>query len=243
MKIVVFVLSLIFPLLASANPVPDFPFVIVTEKLNLDVKPDLATIGFSILAYDKSSEAAMNDLTKATAKMLDIVGNYMIPISQLESTQVDKSTKRAKRDGTYNLEVLGYEVRQGFSLRLTDLDKYPALMNALIRLDGLQNIDALFKTSTEDEYKEQMIAELSTKARNKADALAKAQSRKVKSVYGITSEGNFANAYAVFSLEYRSQDYEVAMELGRGSYGRELVMAVPEYIKVGQRITAIYELK
>ncbi len=86
-----------------------------------------------------------------------------------------------------------------------------------------------------------MIVELSAKARKKADSLANAQSRKVKRVYGITTEGDFGQAYAIFSLEYNPQTYSVAMDAS--SYGMELVMAVPKFIKVGQRITAIYELK
>ena len=114
-------------------------------------------------------------------------------------------------------------------------------MNDLIRLDGLQNINAIFDTTKENEYIEKMILDLSAKARKKADSLAKAQSRKVKSVYGITTEENFGQAYAIFSLEYNLQGFAMAMKAD--SYGMELVMAVPEFIKVGQQITAIYEIK
>jgi len=241
MKLAVLVASFVISLSAIANPVPGFPFVIVTEKLEQEVKPDVAIVRFSILAYEESSNKAVEQLTKSTAMMLEALKKHGIQISQLESTQIDKSTKRARKDGTYNLEILGYEVQQGFNLTLTELDKYPGLMNELVRLDGVQNIDAFFETSKEEEFKEKMITELSAKARKKADALAQAQSRKVKNVYGITTEGNFGQAYAIFSLEYNPQEYALAMEAD--SYGMDLVMAVPEFIKVGQRITAIYELK
>ncbi|BBM00233.1 SIMPL domain-containing protein [Microbulbifer sp. GL-2] len=240
MKFIVSALSLVMSLAVTANPVPDFPFVIVTEKLEREVKPDVVKVRFSILTYEQSSNRAMEQLTKFSALMLEALKKHGVPTSSLESTQIDKSTKRARKDGAYNLEVLGYEVQQGFNLRLTNLDKYPSLMNELIRLDGVQNIDAFFETSKEEEYKEKMITELSAKARKKANALAQAQSRKVKSVYGITTEENFGQAYAIFSLEYNPQEYALAM--APNSYGMDLVMAVPEYIKVGQRITAIYEL-
>ncbi|WNZ58526.1 SIMPL domain-containing protein [Microbulbifer sp. MKSA007] len=212
----------------------------VTEKLEQKVKPDVAKVRFSILAYEQTSNRAMEQLTKSSALMLEALKKHGILISSLESTQIDKNTKRARKDGTYNLEILGYEVQQGFNLRLTNLDKYPSLMNELIQLDGIQNIDAFFETSKEEEYKEKMITELSAKARKKANALAQAQSRNLKSVYGITTEENFGQAYAIFSLEYNPQEY--ALDMAADSYGMDLVMAVPEYIKVGQRITAIYEL-
>ncbi|KIO36728.1 SIMPL domain-containing protein [Shewanella sp. cp20] len=241
MKYVIAALSLIISMSVFANPVPEFPFVIVTEKMEQEVKPDLAKVRFNLLAYDKSSDNAMEQLTKLSAQMLEILKNNGIPMSNLESTQVDKSTKRARKDGAYNLDILGYEVQQGFNLRIADLTKYPNLMNQLVRLDGVQNIDAFFETTRENEYKEKMIVDLSLKTRKKADVLAKAQSRKVKSVYGITTEENFGQAYATFSLEYNPQAYALAM--AADNYGMELVMAVPEFIKVGQRITAIYELK
>jgi uncharacterized protein YggE len=241
MKFIVLAFSLTISLSVFANPVPKFPFVIVTEKLEQEVKPDLAKVRFSLLAYDKSSGKAMEKLTKFSAQMLEVLKNSEISISNIESTQIDKSTKRARKDGAYNLEILGYEVQQGFNLRITDLTKYPTLMNQLIKLDGVQNIDALFETTREEEYKEKMIVDLSLKARKKADVLAKAQSRKVKGVYGITTEENFGQAYATFSLEYNPQAYALAM--AADAYGMELVMAVPEFIKVGQRITAIYELR
>jgi uncharacterized protein YggE len=241
MKYILLALTLIVSFTVFANPVPEFPFVIVTEKLEQEVKPDLAKVRFSLLVYDKSSNTAMDQLTNISVQMLEILKSNEIPISNIESTQIDKSTKRARKDGAYNLDILGYEVTQGFNLRITDLTKYPSIMNQLIRLDGVQNIDAFFETTQEEEYKEKMIFDLSLKARKKADVLAKAQFRAVKSVYGITTEENFGQAYATFSLEYSPQAYALAMDVG--SYGMELVMSVPQSIKVGQRITVIYELK
>ena len=41
--------------------------------------------------------------------------------------------------------------------------------------------------------------------------------------------------------EYNPEEYSLAMVAD--SHGMKLVMAVPEYIKVGQQITAVYELK
>lgn len=242
MKYILLAASLLFSISTTANPVPEFPFIIVTENLEKQVKPDLAKVRFSILTYDKSSEKAMEYLTKTSALMIEELKEYGIDISQLESTQIDKNTKRDQKDGAYNLEILGYELQQGFVLKIADLTKYPSIMNGLIRLDGIQNIDALFETVKEDEYQEQMIIELSIKARKKADTLAQAQSKKVKSVYGITTEGNFSQAFAIFSLEYKPQSHTLGY-MSKRSYDMDLVMAVPEFIKVSQQITAIYELK
>jgi uncharacterized protein YggE len=238
MKFIVLAISFMFPLLGMANPVPTFPFVIVTEKIDQKVKPDLAKINFNIVAYAKTSNKAMEQLTKDSVEMLEVLRKHEIPISNLESTQVEKDIKKAIKDGVYSHEISGYDVYQVFHLRLTDLEKYPGLMNDLVRLDGVRGIQARFETTKEGEYKDRMIVELSAKVRKKADTLANAQSRKVKRVYGITTEGNFGQAYALFSLEYTPQ-----VSYSRSSDRTALVMAVPKSIEVSQRITAIYELK
>ena len=241
MKHVILILSFLISFSVLANPVPEFPFVIVTENLEKKVKPDLAKINFTLLAYDKSSSKTMESLTNSSALILDLLNEKGISISSLESSQVDKSIKRARKEGVYGLEILGYEMTQDFVLTLNNLEIYPSVMNALIKLDGVQGADALFETTKEDEYKEEMIMDLSVKARKKADMLAEAQSKKVKGVYGITTEGNFGQAYAIFSLEYDPVMYDLAMR--GGSNRGNLIMAVPEYIEVAQQITAIYKLK
>ncbi|WP_299946924.1 SIMPL domain-containing protein [uncultured Microbulbifer sp.] len=241
MKFVLLFISMMLPLSVLANPVPDFPFVIVTETAQEKVKPDLASIRFELIAYEKDSEKAMASLTRSSVKMLELLKEHDISVSQLESTQIDKRTKRARKEGVYDLEILGYEVEQSFTLELNTLEKYPAIINALVSIDGIQKVNGFFETSKKEHYRDKLIVELSQKTRKKADTLARAQSREVKSVYGITTEGHFGQAYAIFSLEYSPT--MSAMVGSPDYYGMDLIMAVPEYINVQQRITAIYELK
>ena len=241
MRIGLLLSIIIFVFPAWANPVPEFPFVIVTETLDKKVKPDYVKIRFNLLAYESSSEKAIESLSKSSIQILKVLQKYEITDKDIKSTQIDKNTKRARKDGAYNLDILGYEVTQGFNVELENLSNYPEIMNGLVKLDGVQNLDAFFETKKRKEYQDEMIVELSQKAREKADALAQAQARKVKSVYGITTEGTFGQAYAVFALEFKPSEIMTAYDVSK--YGMDLIMSVPEYIEVNQRITAIYELK
>lgn len=84
-----------------------------------------------------------------------------------------------------------------------------------------------------------MIESLSSKARERADALAEAQSRSVAQVYGITTETDFGRSYARFSFEPDPG----TLAVGTGYRGDDLVMMVPSRIEIGQSITAIYQLE
>lgn len=242
MRQLIFVIAILLPAALTANPVPDFPFVIVSEPLEKKVQPDFAIVYIDVIAYDEHSEAAMASLVKSSTGLIDTLKQYDIPLSQIESFQVSKTTRRARKEGVYYLEILGYEVSQRFKLTIKDLSKYSSLIDKLVRLDGIEDVDALFRTNKEETYKTEMIQELSDKVRNKATALATAQSRKIKRVYGVTTESNFGMAYGVFSLEYSPATY-AALKIGDVSAGAGIIMAVPDYIEVRQQITAIYELE
>lgn len=239
MKPMIIILFLFSSVIANANPVPEFPFIILTERIEKRVQPDVVKIRFGLIAYSTTSTEALENLRTAGRSVIELLRKYEVPISLLESTQIDKNTKRARKDGVYSLDILGYETSQSFKLKMNDLEKYPAFMNELISIDGVSGIDAFFESSNEEEHKAELIQELSAKARQKADILARAQSKSVKSVYGVTTEGSFGEAYAVFSLLHEPSIYA---KVSSSAYGMDLTMMVPEYIEVAQRMTVIYEL-
>ena len=241
MKYIITLLLLILSVPAGSNPVPDFPFIILAERLEKHVEPDVVQIKFNLIAYAAKSDESLELLREAGKRVLSLLKKYEIPLASLESTHIDKRVKRARTDRVYNLDILGYETTQTLNLKLNDLIKYPALLNDLIAIDGVARVNSLFGSVQEDEIKEGMIKELSEKTRRKADALAKAQSRTVKKVYGITTERSFGEAYAIFSLQYEPSIY--ASAANSAPYDRDLTMMVPEYIVLHQGMTAIYELK
>ncbi|QQX78301.1 SIMPL domain-containing protein [Shewanella sp. KX20019] len=236
-RILILLLSLL-PLSGNASSMPHFPFVIVNEEIEKQVKPDIATLSFSLMAFNKESKLSIEALSRSTAQVLALLKKYKIQESQLVSSQIYKSAERARKDGAYNLDILGYSVMQMLTLELMDLSLYPKLMVELLMIDGLEDIDSEFKSTKKTEIMSRLLSEVSTKARKKADALAKGQSRQVKSVYGITTKGSFDSSFDGFSLN------EIAYSYSAGSTNKvQLVMAIPETITISQTILAIYELK
>ncbi len=213
MKIILIVLISLLPLFVKASPLPDFPFVIVNEKIEKEIKPDIGTIHFSFMAFNQESILAMEALSRSTAQVLALLKKYKIPQSQLSSSQVYKSAKRAHREGAYELEILGYTVTQALTLELVDLSFYPELMVELLMIDGLEDIQSDFKSTKETEFKANLLAEVSVKARKKADALAKGQSRLVKSIYGITTQNSFSSSFDGFSLSNRGYIYPFYLKM------------------------------
>ena len=225
---------------AVANPLPDFPFVIVSEKLTKQVKPDFVEVRFSIIAYDESSELAMGKLDNTATKVVSLLNELDIPKTKLEFSSINKEAKRDRKEQNFDLAILGYDVRQQLTLKLSELTKYPSFMKKLIAIDGVVRANSVFQLLNANDVKDKLITELSDKAKLKADSLAKAQGRQVKSVYGITTKDNFGEALAWFSLQSNSNSKYM---LSSGYRPSNFEMLVPEYIEVDQQITAIYKLK
>ena len=241
MKKLFAVVCLFLSFSAMSNPLPDFPFVIVSEHITKQVKPDSAKVNFSIIAFDKSSSKASEKLNGTMNNVLNLLKSFQISTDKLESYQVRKRAKRAQRDREYNLEILGYDFSQDLTLTLDSLKRYPELMDELLKIDGVDSVSPVFETSKAKQIEHELIKELSDKARAKADYLASVQSRKVKSLYGVTTDQSFSNAMAKFSLRdsgSRTERFAVS-----GSRRMTFSMFVPEYIEINQNITAIYKLK
>jgi len=53
-----------------ASPLPDFPFTSVYGSATQKVAPDQATIKFTVLSHDKSSEAAVSSVNGVLTKLV-----------------------------------------------------------------------------------------------------------------------------------------------------------------------------
>ena len=107
MKYLLTIFLLAFSTLGYSNPVPDFPFIILTESLEKRVKPDVVEVSFGLTAFSSTSAESLESLRSAGKSVISLLEKHEIPLNLLESTQIDKRTKRASTDRAYNLEILG----------------------------------------------------------------------------------------------------------------------------------------
>ena len=149
MKYLLTIFLLALSTFGYSNPIPDFPFIILTETLEKRVKPDVVKVSFGLTAYSCHISRITGITAKCWKSVISLLEKYEIPLNLLESTQINKRTKRASTDRAYKLEILGYETTQDFKLKLSELTKYPPLTNELIAIDGVNEIDAIFESTHE----------------------------------------------------------------------------------------------
>ena len=236
----VLLLSTTFATLAS--PLPDFPFVTVSGESSSQVSPDVATIRLQALVFDKKAANAQEQLTETTANLVTLLEQNDIALNKISSDQVRKRAKRARNNKSYEeLEILGYELSQQFTIEVDDITKYPVLSNELAKMANVVGISSQFDVSNKQDIEIELIAEAGMKARIKAKQMAAGLGVKLGDVFAINDTGSFQTFFATFGLESESYGYNTREELA-STKSMSRASFIPEYIEISKRVNVVYRL-
>ncbi len=233
-----------FPIQAIASSLPDFPFIGVEGVPEIEVMPDTANIGFSLLEFSEKPEAALNTIKKRSAQIIELAREFNISDDSIFSTGIESQIKRQiNRDGGYDkTNIIGYEVTQSFGIKIDDVSKYSDLVDKLISIGNVSRIHPSFDVKNRKEILRKLVADAGKDAKQKALDLADAMDVKIKSVFAINQDTSFESFFATFGLQEKapsSGSLGAAFDRGNGS----LNMMVPKSIKIQKKIGVVYKLK
>lgn len=224
---------------ASAAPLPDFPFVIVSEEMTEQVAPNTVKINLWLKSESASLPTAMAQLQTATQQLIAVLKQHKVELSALEADGISK--QKVHDEDKQGNPLISYRVSQGFEFKFADLPQYPSLVNALQLIEDVINLEPSFDNTDANKYKAKLLEKLSLKTREKADQLAAAQQRLVDKVYGITTEENFGQSFAAFGLSATSTT--MSFNLASINTADVIYASVPKSIPLKVHMTAIYQLK
>lgn len=237
-KIAVLILSCLISCGAIAADLPNFPFVVANGSAEKKIKPDMATVNLTIMAFEKESDQALKVVNLTTTQVSDIVTKFGVRKENIEATDINKSTTR-RRDPEFNaLDILGYEVTRSMTIKLDNLAQYPEIMGNLIATNNVSGVRADFDISNRKAVEAELIAEAGADAREKATAMANGLGSKIQSVFAISQVSSFGDFVADFGA---GSARTMAFKTSAGSY--ETIMFAPETITVGQTINVMFRIK
>ena len=225
--------------LSHASTLPDFPFVAVTGQSSKQVAPDSAKLSFRVTTFHQSSEVANAQLTQSANKVLALLKANGIADKQITAFELDKSEKR-KRDDNYNeLEILGYDLNRRFEVEISDLTKYPALMQQLYATDYVHDLSTSFDTSTRDEVETALIGAAAAQAKKKAEQMAEGLGVKIHSVFAFNDNGSFDRFFATFGTGESITVTGAMMSDGEAAQQR---VFIPQSIEIAKTVNVIYKI-
>jgi len=172
--------------------------IVVSGKGELTVKPDIATVSFSVMQENLDVSKASDAVNTKIAKIMDTLKKDGVDEKDIKTTDysiyprynyVNTNTQIYPYGGGTQV-LAGYDVTQGVEVKIRDLSKAGAIVTDLGTL-GVTNMSGL--TFTEDKYddfviqaRDQAIAD----ARDQADKLAKALGVKLGRIVGYSEGSN-----------------------------------------------------
>lgn len=239
-KIAVIFLFCLLSMGALAADLPNFPFVVANGTAEKKIKPDMATIHLSILAFDKESDQALKTVNDTTTSVTEILTKNGVGKDKIEATDINKTTTR-KRDAEFNgLEILGYEVSRSMIIKLDNLAQYSDIMGNIIATNNVSGVRADFDVSNRKAVEAELIAMAGAEAREKANAMANGLGTKVQSVYAISQVSAFGDFVADFGAGAMKT---MAFRTAEGAGNYETIMFAPETITVEQTINVMFRIK
>ncbi|MFJ7072559.1 SIMPL domain-containing protein [Streptomyces sp. NPDC098781] len=152
---------------------PDAPRIAVRGEAHLEVDPEIARIGVTVASRGKDRRAALDDLTRRNAAVLDLIKSYGDAVERVETGALSISPEL--KDKGRGERVHAYHGRVHITAVLADFTALGELTTRLADLD-LTRVDGPWWALRPDspahrEARQQAVREAVQRAREYAEAL------------------------------------------------------------------------
>jgi len=105
--------------LSFASPLPDFPFVIVHGRAQMEVEPNVATVTLRVAVKHLDPAKATDTVHKRSREILRILSELDVPKMDIVAYEIDKDFARLKKGDVSIDELLGEIEKNRSKLRAT----------------------------------------------------------------------------------------------------------------------------
>jgi uncharacterized protein YggE len=218
----------------AGTPYPDAPHVVANGEGEVVVAPDMATVTLTAQYKNASPAAAKQAVDRSINAVLKLAPRFGLAPTDITASDLSLE-KRWRTDDSDRRIDEGYAASREIKLKLRDLGKLNALVDAALAA-GMNQIDGVdFESSHEDELRLQARAKAAVDARAKATELAKGFDAMLGPVYSINSvNSNVAQSYGNAATLDRIQ--VTGSRTDAGQY-------LQPTVTYSERVAVVFELK
>lgn len=181
------ILLLTIPL--HGSPIPDFPFIAVRAESTMKVPPSRAEVQCKVFHHAKTAEDATRRVNETLKKLVSELQEAGLEGQDVQAHDIDKTEVRARGEDLRERQIIGYDVTRWLILQVGDLEIYSDVVRALMKADHVIRIESTFGTDKENEVEEELLVKACSKARRRADLLAKAAGQSITGVHAVSEDG------------------------------------------------------
>lgn len=209
------------------------------------VAPDIANVSFSVLGKGATLSAAQEKVNQSMAKIIDSFTKIGILEKDIKSSPTFRPVyaypdQKACQSGgpcyypyDSNRNIVGYEVEQLTYVKIRNIDDVSKALSGLVTLGATNMSDITFSVDDEDKPKAEARIEAITKAKTKAEQLARDLGVKLVRIVSFSENGNYPMYYRTDSA---------MMEKGVGGSVSAPVISTGEN-KITSSVSITYEIR
>lgn len=188
---------------ALAEATPDAPHIYIQGNATVKAIPDNVKLTVGIVEVDKDLIAAKNKADATMAKAIKLAKSQGVEEKGIYASNISihRQTEYNRETGKQNF--VGYRVTRSLSVTLTDIKKYPIMLQQLVN-SGINEINQTQFVSSKYE-------ELQKKAQKFAIKDARAAAKEFASDYGVKLKGLYTASSS--PLDTGSQPYMRASKM------------------------------
>lgn len=207
--ILIFALTLVFTISAIAggfslignadNTQAPQKTISVSSEGTVKVKPDMVYINVGVQTENASSKVAQQENTTKMSKVMQVLKDLKIAESDIKTSQYTIYPIETYSEKDHRSYITGYRVINTLEVTIRDISKAGAAIDAVTANEANTVSNIRFTVADPDKYYLQALENATTKAKAKADVLAKQFGIKIGLPSQINEAGGGYNPPIIYS--------------------------------------------
>src|SRR5215475_3268812 len=169
-------IALLFMFLQRPDAPPPPPVLVVSGTAEVFVAPDQATVRLGIVRQSANAQAAQEQASAAAQEILNAIGKFGVPSSQIQTMRLVLSPVYAPRspDSRDAPRIVAYNATNTVSVRLENLSQVGPVIDAGLKAGANQLEGVQFGLRNDLPSRQQALKQAVEEARSKAQTMADA---------------------------------------------------------------------
>jgi uncharacterized protein YggE len=169
-----------------AADIPDYPFVFVVGKADIDSAPNIATCSLSVRAIDSDSSKAESVVDDRLKIVLATLGTKRISSNDVEASRIDKEIMLDENRHSGPASIRGYDVSRHLKFSARQLDVLPSIELSLMGSPNIENVSCQFDRADRADIEAALVTKAIHSARDQADKLVEPLGRHVTAAVAVS---------------------------------------------------------
>jgi uncharacterized protein len=188
---------------ALAADIPDYPFVFVTGKAEIDTPPDFAVCSLIVRAIDQDPGRAESTVDGRLKSVLGILAANGVAPVDVESFDISKQILSTAYSEKEPAEIRGYDFTRSLQFKVRQLKALPAIKEGFVGSPNVEQVSCEFDRTDRAAIEADLLTKAVHSARDQANKLAGPLGRHVTSAEAVSQVpfGSIAGALGVGSTQ------------------------------------------